>query len=186
MSDLVGENLRRLMAERGISALQLSRRTGLDRRTIRAVLAGRSRPHCRTLQRLAEGLQVAADELFLQPVQLLYRRLDRQSNPAVAELVSERPELFAGWTQADFDELFSRVGAGGPLTRQGAMQAVQQMNQNRRTHEQLALLLETSYADLVRRLIDALASLVTEPPPADPPDALSEPSSSRCRAQRRR
>lgn len=164
MTDLVGDNLRRLMARRGVSAARLSRAAGVDQRTIRALLAGRTRPHGRTLQRLAEGLQVAADEFFLQPAQLLYRRLDRRSNPAVAELISERPELFHGWTEGDFDELFSRVGVGGPLTRCGALQAVEQMNRNRRTHEQLALLLETSYAEMVRRVIEGLYQAATETP----------------------
>ncbi len=163
MSSLVGENLQRLMAQQGISAAQLSRCTGLDRRTIRGLLTGKTRPHWRTLQRLAEGLGVCSEELLFQPVQRLYRRLDRQSNPAVGELISQRPELFDGWRQEDFDELFSRVGTGGPLTREGALRTVEQMNQNRHTQQQLALLLETSYAELVRRLIEALASLVLEP-----------------------
>lgn len=163
MIRLLRENLQRLMAQQGISAAQLSRRTGLDPRTIRRLLMGKQRPHWRTVHRLAQGLQVATDELFVSPSQLLYRQLDRQTNPAVEELISERPELFVGWTQADFEELFSRVGTGGALTPQGAERAVEQMNKNKRTHEQLALLLETSYAELVRRLIESLASLVVEP-----------------------
>ncbi|MCS7305013.1 MAG: helix-turn-helix domain-containing protein [Thermoguttaceae bacterium] len=164
MSSLICENLQRLMVKRGFSAAELSKRSGVDRRTIRALLAGNTRPHWQTVHRLAGGLGVSTDELFLKPAQLVYRHLDRQANPAVAELISEEPELFVGWTEEDFDELFSRVGAGGPLTRQGALQAVEQMNQNRRAHEQLSLLLETSYAELVRRLLEALASLVVEAP----------------------
>ncbi|HOM17558.1 MAG TPA: helix-turn-helix transcriptional regulator [Thermoguttaceae bacterium] len=164
MHKLVSDNLRRLMAQQGTSAAELGRRTGLDRRTIRGLLAGCKRPHWRTLHRLADGLGVSADQLFLPPAQWHYQRLDRQSNPAVAELIAERPELFQGWSEGDFDELFSRVGAGGPLTRYGALRAVEQMNRNRRTHEQLALLLETSYAELVRRVIEGLYSAVAEVP----------------------
>lgn len=164
MTDLVSDNLRRLMARQGVSARALSQKTGVDRRTIRGLLTGQKRPHWRTVRRLADGLAVSTDELFLTPVQLLYRRLDRQSNPAVAELISEQPELFVGWTEGDFDELFSRVGSGGPLTRCGALRAVEHMNRNRRTQEQLALLLETSYADVVRRVIESLYSAAVETP----------------------
>jgi|YNPMSStandDraft_1061717.scaffolds.fasta_scaffold08539_6 transcriptional regulator with XRE-family HTH domain len=171
MSQWVGENLRRWMARQGMSASELSRRSGLDRRTIRALLAGRTRPHWRTVQRLAEGLAVSTDQLLLPPPARDCRPVDRQSNPAVTELIAERPELFAGWTEGDFDELFSRVGTGGPLSRQGALQAVRHMNRNRRAQEQLTLLLETSLAEPLRRLIDALARLVVEPsnPPEKPP-----------------
>jgi|GEM_PF-629936 len=163
MSEWVGENLRRWMARQGMSASELARRSGLDRRTIRALLAGQKRPHWRTVQRLADGLAVPTDQLLLPPPKSPRQHLDRQSNPAVAELIAQQPQLFAGWTEGDFDELFSRFGAGGPLSRHGALQAVRHMNQNRRTHEQLALLLETSLAEPVRQLIDALASLVVEP-----------------------
>jgi len=174
MIGLVSKNLRRLMARQGITVEQLSRDAGLDRRTIRGLLTGRQRPHWRTLHRLAQGLGVSADELFVEPAQLLYRRLDRKTNPAVAEILSERPELFVGWTEGDFDELFSRVAAGGSLTRQGVLQAVDHMNRNRRTHEQLSLLLETSYADLVRRVIDSFYSSVVETPPKDSDGDCSE------------
>lgn len=164
MTDLVSQNLRRLMAQQGLSTQELGRRTGLDCRTIRALLAGRKRPHWTTLHRLAQGLQVATDELFLDPIQLLYRRLDRKSNPAVDELITEQPELFVGWSEGDFDELFSRVTTGGALTRHGALKAVEQMNRNRRTHEQLAVLLETSYGDLVCRLIETIYTAAAESP----------------------
>jgi len=87
VSDYVKENLLRLMAARAMGPSELSRRSGLDVRTIRAVVQGRSRPRARTLHRLAEGLGVKVDELFLDPGQLLYRRFDRQTNPVVEELM---------------------------------------------------------------------------------------------------
>ena len=131
-SDHARENLLRLMAAGGLSLSRLAEQTGLNVRTIRGILRGGHRPHARTLHRLAEGLGVSVDEFFVDPAQLLYRRFDRQTNPLVAEVVADHKELFAGWSEADFDELHSRVGTGGALTVEGAVTAVRQMNRKRR------------------------------------------------------
>ena len=156
MSDYAGENLRRLLAGRGLSIRQLAEKTGLDERTIRGILSGTNTPHVRTLHRLADGLGVAVDELFLHPSQLLYRRFDRHTNPVVEQVIETHPDLFAAWSVADFDELHSRVGTGGPLTAEGALTAVHQMNHHRQLHEKLATLLESSHAELARRMLELL------------------------------
>ena len=49
-------NLRRLMARNGMTLSQLVDATGLHERTIKSILNGTSKPHCRTLHRLAAGL----------------------------------------------------------------------------------------------------------------------------------
>ncbi len=96
------------------------------------------------------------DEFFVDPAQLLYRCFDRQTNPLVAEVIETHGELFAGWTQADFDELHSRVGTGGPLTVEGALTAVRHMNQKRELHEKLDLLLESSQAEVAADILKVL------------------------------
>jgi len=154
MSEFAGENLKRLMAERGWSIHQVAERTGLDARTIRGILGGTNKPHTQTLHRLAEGLGTAVDEFFLDPTQLLYRRFDRQTNPLVEEVLQTHRELFAGWTEADFDELHSRVGTGGPLTFEGAVSTVRAMNRKRELHDRLDLLLESSHAELIGGILD--------------------------------
>ena len=156
MSDYARENLLRLMAARGLSLSRVSEQTGLHVRTIRGILRGGHTPHARTLHRLAEGLEVSVDEFFVDPAQLLYRRFDRQTNPLVAEVVKDHKELFAGWSEADFDELHSRVGAGGALTAKGAMAAAGQMNRKREIHEKLDLLLESSQADVAAGILNVL------------------------------
>lgn len=163
MADQTAENLRRLMATLGLTLDQVVQRTGLDRRTIQGILDGSNRPQPRTLHRLAQGLNVEVDEFFLDPAQLLYRQFDRQTNPVVDEVVKTYPELFTEWTAADFDELHSRVGTGGPLTVEGALAAVRAMNENREAHEQLSVLLESSQAQLARTLLRALYEQVTDP-----------------------
>jgi transcriptional regulator with XRE-family HTH domain len=156
MLDHTRENLLRLMAAGGLSVRRVSEQTGLDERTIRGILSGGNKPHPQTLHRLADGLGVKVDEFFVDPAQLLYRRFDRQTNPIVAEVMEAQTELFDGWTEADFDELHSRVGTGGPLTVEGALQAVQHMNQKRELHEKLDLLLESSQAEVTAGILRVL------------------------------
>jgi transcriptional regulator with XRE-family HTH domain len=161
----VGENLLRLMADAGLTAREVSEKTGLDARTIRGILGGKSRPHTRSLHRLARGLGVSVDEFFVEPSQLAYRRFDRQTNPLVEEVIHAHRELFAGWTEADFDELHSRMGTGGPLTAEGTLAAAAEMNRKRELHEKLDLLLESSQAEIVGSIVRALyEQIVIEPP----------------------
>jgi transcriptional regulator with XRE-family HTH domain len=161
MSDHAGENLRRLMADRGLSIRQLAEKAGLDERTIRGIVTGTKTPQTRTLHRLARGLGVAVDELFVDPAQLLYRRFDRLTNPLVEEVIETHQGLFAGWGEADFDELHSRMGAGGALTFEGTLSAVHQMNRRRELHEKLDLLLESSQAEVVRGIVEVLYGQVS-------------------------
>ncbi len=156
MTSKTGENLRRLMSRLGLTLAEVVQKSGLDRRTVQGILDGRNKPHPRTVGRLARGLGVASDEFYVDPAQLLYRRLDRQTNPLVEELITSRPELFCHWTEADFDELHSRFGTGGPLTAEGVLRAVDQMNRKRDLHEKLSLLLESSQAELVAEMLEML------------------------------
>jgi transcriptional regulator with XRE-family HTH domain len=163
MSNHAKENLQRLVATAGMSIHQVAQLTGLDTRTIRGVLNGVKKPHARTLHRLAEGLGVSVDELFIVPAQLLYRRFDRLTNPMVEEVLANHRELFDGWTQDDFDELHSRVGMGGPLTKEGALHAVRLMNRKRELHGKLDVLLESSQAEVAGEILDVLYEKIVLP-----------------------
>ena len=156
MSIYARENLLRLMAVRGLTMCGVAEQTGLHVRTVRGILRGDKKPHAQTLHRLAEGLGVAVDEFFVDPAQLLYRRFDRQTNPVVAEVIENHRELFHGWSEADFDELHSRVGAGGALTVEGALAAARQMNRRRELHAKLDLLLESSQAEVAAGILNVL------------------------------
>jgi transcriptional regulator with XRE-family HTH domain len=156
MSIHARENLLRLMAARGLTLGDVAAQTGLHVRTVRGILHGEKKPHAQTLHRLAEGLGVAVDEFFLEPAQLVYRRFDRQTNPVVAEVIADHKELFRGWSEADFDELHSRVGTGGALTAEGALSAVRQMNRRRELHGRLDLLLESSHAEVAAGILNVL------------------------------
>ena len=152
--DLPSANLRRLMAHQGLTVAHAAEQCHLDQRTVRGVLNGTNRPHTRTLHKLAEGLGVSADEFFLPPSRLLHRQFDRQTNPAVDEAVVEHPELFDGWTEGDFDELYSRVGTGGGLTVEGALEAARWMNRKRELHQKLDVLLESGLRELAAGMVE--------------------------------
>lgn len=163
MTGQEANNLRRLIARLGLTIGQVAERSGLDRRTIMGVADGTSRPHVRTINRLAKGLGVAADEFFLDPNQLAYRQFDCQTNPIVEEAMESHAELFAGWTEAEFDELHSRFGAGGALTLEGALAVVREMNDGRQVHEKLAMLLESGQAKLIRAIVGLLYDQIAVP-----------------------
>jgi transcriptional regulator with XRE-family HTH domain len=156
MSNHAKDNLQRLLAAAGMSLEQVALSSGLDKRTIRGILNGAKKPHTRTLHRLAAGLGVSVDELFIDPAQLLYRRFDRLTNPMVEEVLANNHKLFEGWTQADFDELHSRVGMGGPLTIEGTLCAVRLMNRKRELHGKLDVLLESSQSEVAADILSVL------------------------------
>ena len=93
------------MARLDMSQQEVVDASGLDQRTVRSILQGITRPHARTLHKLAEGLGVTADELFQDPCHAGQAAFDRATNPAVSEAVETHPELFEGWTSHEFNEL---------------------------------------------------------------------------------
>jgi transcriptional regulator with XRE-family HTH domain len=144
------------MARFGLSIDEVLQRTGLDERTIKGILRGGAKPHARTLHRLATGLGVSTDEFFQDPSLLAHRTFDRDTNPVVEETIRSHPHLFQGWTQFDFDELYSRFGVGGQLTSSGAVAAAEAMNSKREVLAKVGELLETSHAPLVSGFVELL------------------------------
>jgi transcriptional regulator with XRE-family HTH domain len=156
MTRHTAENLARIMADQGLSIQQVSQQCGVDRRTVQAILHGHQRAHARTLHRLAQGLGVSIDELFLDPARLVYRRFDRQTNPVVQELIESHPEQFLEWSEGDFAELASRVGTGGALTPEGALAAAQHINQKRELLNRFCLVLETDQRELLGSIVNLI------------------------------
>ncbi len=154
-------NVRRLMAREGLTLGQLVEAAGLHPRTLKRILNGTSRPHARTLHRLAAGLGVETDELFQSPSPVAHRLFDRRTNPAVQDVIDGQPELFEGWSPADFDELFSHVGNGGALTESGTAEMVRSMNAKRVVLRKAALVLESCQADLLIGFVELLYQKIT-------------------------
>ncbi len=149
-------NLRRLMAREGLTLSELVRRSGLNHRTLKDLLAGRQQPQSRTLHRLACSLNVSVDELFQDAALLRHRLFDRHTNPIVEEVVAAAPRMFHGWTEAEFDELYSRFGAGGALDERSALEAAQAMNLRRELLSKVTLLMETDEGELLESMIEVL------------------------------
>ncbi len=172
-------NLRRIMARLELTQEDVVKLTHVDQRTLRGILSGRTKPHERTISRLAEGLGVLVDEFFQDTAQLAHRTLDRQTNPLVEEVVRENPAVFSNWRQEDFDELYSRFGTGGALTADGAVQAARKMNHHRDIRRKVALLLETGEAEFLTNIVEMLYQKVAIVPAApnrdEVPDAAPPP-----------
>lgn len=156
------------MAARGTTLVELAAATGLDQRTLRSILQQRSHPHARTIHKLAAGMNVAIDELLLPPglrqANLDGIALDRSTNAAVSALIAEQPDLFDHWTAAEFDEVFSQVGVGGPLTAEGIRAAAAAINRRRELWTRAAIVLDTDLGDLLSNMINLLYDRVTTRP----------------------
>jgi len=148
------------MVRQGLTLLGVVEATGLDERTIRSILRGTTRPHARTLHKLATGLGIDADDLFVNPVEEA-ARFDRRANPAAAQIVRRHPELFAGWAPGDFEEYFSRVGVGGELTEAGALAYAAATNRRRELLTQVAVILESVESEHLSEIVDMLYRRVT-------------------------
>jgi transcriptional regulator with XRE-family HTH domain len=157
----VATNLRRLMARDGLTFEDVVRASELDERTVRGVVRGRNQPHARTLHKLAAGLGVSVDELFLPVGQPPARRFDRATNTLVKSVVAAHADRFADWSEADFDELFSRFGTGGQLTEAGVLAAADATNARREVLRQIGVILETSEAELLTSFVELLYARAT-------------------------
>ena len=158
---LHGANLRRLMARLDMTVGQVVAATGLDERTVRSMLHGDTRPHARTLHKLAEGLGIDIDELFQDPYRTGHWAFDKATNPQVTSAIENYPDLFADWSDADFAELYSRMAVGGELTQTGALAAATEMNARRELLDQVSVILETNEGDILREFIGNLFRKVT-------------------------
>jgi transcriptional regulator with XRE-family HTH domain len=148
------------MARLDLTQADVVAATGLDERTVRSLMRGRSQPHARTLHKFAAGLGVEVDELFHDSRETAVE-FDRATNPAVAEAIQRHPKLFERWSAADFEELFSRVAVGGELTEAGALAAAEAMNRRRELMQQVALILESGEAEILREFVAMLYRRVT-------------------------
>ncbi len=151
------------MARDNLTLVDVVERSGLDERTVKGILNSAQSPQPRTLHRLAQGLDVSVDELFQNPALLAHRLFDRATNPVVDEVIAARPELFDGWREADFDELYSRFGAGGALTFDGALASVDLMNRKRAVQDKVELLMETAQAEVLEGIVEVLYERVLVP-----------------------
>jgi transcriptional regulator with XRE-family HTH domain len=176
---LVANNLRRVMAREGLTFDDVVEATGLDERTLRALVRGKNNPHARTLHKLADGLGISIDELFRPLGQTSPRRFDRATNMLVEGVVAAHREKFQNWSEAEFDELYSRFGTGGQLTEAGILAAADAANAKRDLWRQVSVILETSDGKLLTEFVDLLYRRVTvgRQPAGDQARTFDDPNS---------
>ncbi|MBT4867104.1 MAG: helix-turn-helix transcriptional regulator [Planctomycetaceae bacterium] len=168
---------------RGWDIGELARRTGMTRGTLYNLRRGTTRrPRASTLNSIARAFDIDPCSLDRQTDEPVGgenipqfdspaldsagfdsrvqtgsdRRFDRQTNPLVDVVRQNAPELFSGWNEADFDELFSVFGTGGGLTEEGVTKAAMQMNRRRETLWRLQIVMETHLAEVAERLVKTL------------------------------
>jgi transcriptional regulator with XRE-family HTH domain len=158
----IATNVRRLMARDGLKYVDVVEATGLDERTVRGLVRGANNPHARTLHKFAQGLGIPIDELF-QPVDVRARQaFDRATNPLVQGVVESNAELFSAWSPADFDELYSQFGHGGPLCEEGVVAAAEAINAKRSLLRKVSVILESSESELLADFVRLLYRRATE------------------------
>ncbi len=114
---------------------------------------------------------VAIDELFQTPPASSPRRFDRATNLLVSDAVKANRSTFTNWSEADFDELYSRFGTGGQLTEDGVLQVAQAMNAKRDVWRQISVILESGEAELLAQFVGVLYGCVTAATHAGQPAA---------------
>ena len=160
----VAGNLRRIMARDDLTFEQVIAATELDERTLRSLARGVAHPHARTLHKLAQGLGISIDELFQPVARTAPRRFDRATNTLVDGCVTHHAKLFRNWSQGDFDELYSRFGAGGQLTEECVLAAAEATNIKRNLWQQVSVILESGEAKLLCEFVALLFRNATVAP----------------------
>jgi transcriptional regulator with XRE-family HTH domain len=191
----VAANVRAACAEKGWNLGQLARQARVSRTTLYLLERGKiGKPHVTTLSRLAAALEVPPERLMRSamphpraasigsaigdcPDEAASRTaFDRSTNPLVAEVHAESPGLFAGWSAAEWDELYSTFGTGGALTRQGVVETAEHISRKRETVRQLQVLLETHLGAAVARMVESLYEMVAIGGPAASNGRTTEPT----------
>ncbi|MBX3443985.1 MAG: helix-turn-helix transcriptional regulator [Planctomyces sp.] len=162
----------------GMDAGELATRAGLGRTTLYHLEKGHTRRVSpSTIKALADALSISVDELLSAPAAQRTpalaspppaprrplsdaSRFDRATNPAVADVVRERPVVFTNWSDDDWDELYSQFGVGGQLTPLGVLSAAEAINQKRDVIRQLHIVLDTHLKDVAREFIGTLYRMV--------------------------
>lgn len=155
--------------QRGMSRGELAARSGISRTTLYQIERGTvAQPRANTLKRIADALEMDVarlmelDEAHPNGREETGRlRFDRSTNPSVNDVYKDCPSLFAGWSSAEWDELYSTFGHGGQLTSDGVIQTAVHINRKREVTHRLNVLLETHLSDVAAGLIDTLYNLVS-------------------------
>ena len=157
--------------KRGWDVVELERRSGIGRTTLYHLEKGHTqRVRSSTLAAIAGAFDIEVGQLVQSaiddhpPERRRSAAFDRVTNPAVADVARERPEVFEGWSADDWEEINSQFGVGGQLTPLGALKAAEAINEKRETVRQLQVVLETHLRDVAREVIETFYRMVQATP----------------------
>ncbi len=185
----ISSRIRRRCLQKGWDLGRLARTAGISRTTLYHLEKGRTdQPRLSTLSKIAAALEIspeqlcipnemasaaaetsagcesgastAADGTDVDAARAARREFDRRTNPVVADVAEHSPRLFIGWTNSDWDELYSSFGTGGALTAHGVETAAVRINRKRETMQQLQVVLETHLDEVAANIISVLYGMV--------------------------
>lgn len=171
----LASRIARLVEERGWNQEDFARIAGLNRQTVRQIIApsnGARRLRNATISACAKALGLTVSELRTLPLE---RLLPRMNNPSVLlddsslqRLFEQatQPELLA-WlernraraqqlTPEDMDELLSLQGTGGPLTAFGVEHFVELLERKGRLIDRVHAIAGTEYLDFLEQVVELL------------------------------
>lgn len=165
LPELAGR-VRQERMNRGWDVVELERRSGVGRTTLYHLEKGHTqRVRSSTIAAIARAFELDVEQLLggSSPAPSERQRaaaFDRATNPAVADVARERPEVFQNWSPDDWEEINSQFGVGGQLTPLGALKAAEAINEKRETMRQLQIVLDTHLRDVAREVIETFYRMV--------------------------
>jgi transcriptional regulator with XRE-family HTH domain len=162
----------RLVRECGWNQEEFARSADLNRLTVRGIFqGGERRLHNATVGACARALGISVHDLRILPLDRLFPRVvnrvrptadslrglyEKATQPELLGWIERNPEQAARLTPDEVDELLSLQGTGGPLTSFGVAHYVELIERKRRLLEQVGVIANTEYIDLLEQLVSLL------------------------------
>lgn len=165
----------RLVEERGWNLEDFARIAGLNRQTVRQIMApvnGERRLRNATISSCAKALGLTVSELRNLPLERLLPRMnnpraplddsslqrlfEQATQPELLSWLERNPERARQLTPEDMDELLSLQGTGGPLTAFGVEHFVEVLGRKRRLLERVHAIAGTEYLDFLEQFVALL------------------------------
>jgi transcriptional regulator with XRE-family HTH domain len=163
----------RLVEERGWNQEDFARITNLNRQTVRQILRAEGRKLRNvTVQACAKALGLTVSELRALPLERLLPRmhgrpaadgedailrlLEQATQPELRHWIERNPDRARDLGDAEFDELLSLQGDGGPIARYGVEQFIVRIERRRRLVQQVKAVADSDYLELLEQLVGLL------------------------------
>lgn len=157
-----------LCKHHGMSQQSLAQEADISRTLFSSLKSGRTQwPHPKTLNKIAQVFGMSCEDLCDfsslakqkssdSQAEQTQKRINQQTNPVIAQVVRELPELFQGWQQDEWDEIYSCFGVGGALSEEGVKEVARQINQRQELIRRVSILFETEHHDELVVFVDHL------------------------------